>query len=149
KKAGFHLVSVANNHSLGYGEDAFLDTIDLLDNAGIGRAGGGRDLDEARRPAFFEVSGVRIALLSATFVYNPVTFPATASRPGVYCIAVDTSYAVPINLPQAPGVWPQAVTRTRDADRTMLLDDIRSARQQADIVVVAAHWGISGYASAT
>lgn len=65
--AGIDAVSLANNHSTwnsaGWGVSALLDTIDVLDAAGMGRFGGGRDIDEARAPWVTEVKGKSVALI--------------------------------------------------------------------------------------
>ena len=54
KQAGFDVLSVANNHSLDYDTDAFLDTLDLLRSNQIEPVGGGRNIDEARQPIIIE-----------------------------------------------------------------------------------------------
>jgi poly-gamma-glutamate capsule biosynthesis protein CapA/YwtB (metallophosphatase superfamily) len=50
KAAGIDAVSVANNHSLDFGEDAMLDMLATLDAKGIGHAGAGATLEEAMHP---------------------------------------------------------------------------------------------------
>ncbi|TVR07306.1 MAG: hypothetical protein EA385_13170 [Salinarimonadaceae bacterium] len=147
RDAGFHAMSLANNHGMDFGGDALLDTLAHCDAAGIARAGGGRDLDEARSHAIVERDGVRIALVSMTFIYAPVSSPAREDAPGLFCVGVDTAYAVPRNLHLAPGVWPRSVTTTRAADRAAVLESIARAKADADIVVAACHWGLSGFAS--
>lgn len=147
KRAGFHAVGLANNHGMDFGPDALLQTIELLDRQGIAHTGGGRSLAEARQPAIVEREGVRLALLSYTSVYTPVGFPAGDGSPGVTCIRVNTSYQIPPTLPYAPGVWPRSVTAVVPEDRAMVLEDVRRAREVADIVVVSWHWGLSGSAA--
>ena len=56
---GTDLVSLANNHIYDYGEEAMLDTMDYLDQAGIPYVGGGRNLDEAKSPVY-AFSGSRL-----------------------------------------------------------------------------------------
>ena len=51
---GFNIVSVASNHAMDWGGEALLDTIDLLRDQGIQTIGAGRNLAEARRPAFID-----------------------------------------------------------------------------------------------
>ncbi|MCG6121493.1 MAG: CapA family protein [Microvirga sp.] len=147
RDSGFHAMSVANNHGMDFGGEALLDTLARCDAAGIARAGGGRDIDEARAHAIVERDGVRIALVSMTFIYAPVSSPAREDSPGLFCVGVDTAYAMPRNLLLAPGVWPRAVTTTRVADRAAVLESIARAKADADIVVAACHWGLSGFAS--
>ncbi len=64
KGAGFDIVSLANNHTSDYGEEALGETLDALDTLGVARAGAGRDAKEARRPAILTVNGARVAFLA-------------------------------------------------------------------------------------
>lgn len=149
RKTGFHLVSTANNHGMDYGPDALHDTLDLLDAVGIKRAGAGRDLKEARAHAIVEIEGVRVALVSMTWVYSPVTYPAREDAPGMFCVGTETSYVIPRNLAQNPGLWPRSVTTPRPKDKAAVLDAVKRAKADADIVIAACHWGISSKVSAT
>jgi poly-gamma-glutamate capsule biosynthesis protein CapA/YwtB (metallophosphatase superfamily) len=84
-RAGFDFVSLANNHILDYGTTGLDDSIAGLDRAGIRHAGGGINLDDARRPAILDVRGTRIALLAYSFIYPD--FAASATRPGTAFIS--------------------------------------------------------------
>lgn len=55
--AGLDAVGLANNHTMNYGTEGLLRTMELLDGAGIAHTGGGRDIDEARAPAVVERNG--------------------------------------------------------------------------------------------
>jgi len=114
KNAGFTVVSLANNHTLDFGPEGLQDTIDALDAAGIAHAGAGPDLASARRPAFFETAGKRIAVLAYS-VTLPEHFYAGVDKPG-----------------------------TAFAHEAHVRADVRAARQQADIVLVSFHWGQEG-----
>jgi poly-gamma-glutamate synthesis protein (capsule biosynthesis protein) len=80
-EAGIDVVSLGNNHSMDFGEEGLLDTLAALDAAGIKHAGAGVDDWSARRPAFVEANGLRLAFLS----YNaaPGAPPAGPATPGV------------------------------------------------------------------
>jgi poly-gamma-glutamate capsule biosynthesis protein CapA/YwtB (metallophosphatase superfamily) len=108
---GIDVVSVANNHSLDYGPDAFLDTLRHARAAGIAPVGGGSTGAHARRPVLVERGGLRIAFLAYSDV-NPLGFPAGPSSPG-----------------------------TARADPDALTADVRAARRRADVVVCWFHWG--------
>ncbi len=91
KIAGFDVVSVASNHCMDWGAEAFLDTIRLLKDMAISVVGGGKNIDEARRPAVIEHKGNRIAFLA----YNSILPPgywADEVRPGCAPIRVRTFY---------------------------------------------------------
>lgn len=81
---GTDLVSLANNHVYDYGEEALLDTLDYLEEAGLPYVGGGRNKEEADRPIYFIVNGIKIGFVAATnaeIVYY--TSAATEDSPGV------------------------------------------------------------------
>ena len=61
---GFDIVSVASNHAMDWGPEAMLDSIELFRRKGIATVGAGRNLEEARKPAFIERNGIRIAFLA-------------------------------------------------------------------------------------
>jgi poly-gamma-glutamate capsule biosynthesis protein CapA/YwtB (metallophosphatase superfamily) len=74
---GVDCVTLANNHALDYGLDAFLDTLAHLRNAGIACAGAGKDVEEARSPAV--VRGLAIV----AFADHEPGFAAGPNRPGI------------------------------------------------------------------
>jgi poly-gamma-glutamate capsule biosynthesis protein CapA/YwtB (metallophosphatase superfamily) len=81
-KKHFSAVSLANNHSYDYGEQTFLETLSLLEKAGLPYLGGGRDIFQAHEPKIFNVKGKKIALLAYN-EFHPRSFEALADRPGV------------------------------------------------------------------
>jgi poly-gamma-glutamate capsule biosynthesis protein CapA/YwtB (metallophosphatase superfamily) len=90
KKAGFGLLSLANNHSFDYGAGVFEQTVRLLDDNGIGHVGAGSDEVRAHAPAVFTVHGIRVAFLAYVEVseeyiggFDPKTWTAGPSAPGV------------------------------------------------------------------
>jgi poly-gamma-glutamate capsule biosynthesis protein CapA/YwtB (metallophosphatase superfamily) len=110
-RAGVDAVSVANNHSLDYGAEAFLDTLARARRAGVEPVGGGAGLAAARRPVLFERGGLRVALLGYSDV-RPLGFDAGPGKPGA-----------------------------ARADLGWIREDVARARRLADIVVVYFHWG--------
>lgn len=110
--AGIDVVSLANNHTLDFGLDAFFDTVRAARRYGIATVGGGADLWRARQPATIEAGGLRIAFLGYSDV-RPLGFTAADGVPGT-----------------APA-YPELI----DAD-------VRRARRRADVVAVWFHWGI-------
>lgn len=111
---GVDLAGLANNHIFDYGEDAFLDTLQTLQDAGIPYVGAGRDLAEASAPVFQDVDGVTIAYVAASRAEkNMMTPEATADSPGIFLCY----------------------------DMTLFLDSIKKAAEQADFVIALPHWG--------
>jgi poly-gamma-glutamate capsule biosynthesis protein CapA/YwtB (metallophosphatase superfamily) len=91
---------VANNHSLDWGPEGLLATIRNCNKAGIAVAGTGRNLEEAREPAYFEIAKGRIALISiasgnSAFEWAGLPKGKTPGRPGVNPMRLRTTYEVP------------------------------------------------------
>src|SRR5688572_16933690 len=150
ESAGFNAMVLANNHNMDYGPEGLLQTIEILDQKNIAHTGAGRNLEEAHRPAILERNGTKVALLSYTSIYPPAGFAAEADKAGVATIKVSTSYQAPENSQYQPG-FPPLITTTPDAlEEERMIEDVRQAKQQADIVLVAFHWGVSyGYGKVT
>ncbi|MBI4333002.1 MAG: CapA family protein [Chloroflexi bacterium] len=66
KWAGFHLISTAHNHVLDYSYGGLFSTLEAMDEAGLVHAGTGRNLGEAREPAYLDTAKGRVALISMT-----------------------------------------------------------------------------------
>lgn len=66
KEAGFDYLSLANNHSFDFGEQAFVDSLGQLALYGIGTSGAGRSPQEAARPWIYReaAAGREIRILS-------------------------------------------------------------------------------------
>lgn len=110
--AGVDVFSLANNHVLDYGVDAFYDTIRHVNAAGIKTTGAGRTLAEAQAPAVFSVGGRRVAFLGISSIVPAPKWKATATRPGF-----------------APD------------DDASITAQVRAAKRVADIVIPYFHWG--------
>lgn len=91
KQMGTDLVSLANNHVYDYGEKAMLDTVDLLQQADISYVGGGRNIEEAKRPAFFDANGIKVGFVAASNAEKMRYTPqAEDDAPGIL-LAYDTA----------------------------------------------------------
>jgi poly-gamma-glutamate synthesis protein (capsule biosynthesis protein) len=71
---------LANNHVLDYGERGLLDTLAMLDQAGIHYAGAGRNLAEASASRMLDLPRLKVGLVAATD--NTPEFAATPDTPG-------------------------------------------------------------------
>ncbi len=111
------IVATANNHSGDYGPGALMEQQWHLQAAGIAWAGTGRDLEAALRPAFAMAGGVRVALFSLDATQPQ--FAAGPDRPGAAYLPLDE-----------PAAW-----------TALLAPRIEKARESADVVLVAVHWG--------
>ena len=111
RRAGFDVVSLANNHSLDYGATGLTDTIDALAAEGIRHVGAGKNSHDARAPAFVVVGDYTVAFLAYSLVF-PENFWATDTRPGAAF-----------------------------GHEKHIIADVKAARAVADIVLVSFHWG--------
>jgi len=110
-KKYFSAVSLANNHAVDWGKQGFATELELLREAKLPYFGGGSDAHAARQPLVLTASGKRVAFLG----YNdfpPHSFAAGPATPGIaWLIEKD------------------------------VVQDIKAAHKQADIVLVFLHWG--------
>jgi poly-gamma-glutamate capsule biosynthesis protein CapA/YwtB (metallophosphatase superfamily) len=114
KRSGINLVTLANNHSMDFGGQALVETMENLERAGIAWIGAGENLVEARKMALYSIKDKKIAFLGYSLT-QPVEFFAGRNRPGT-----------------APGI------------EKIFVEDISRARQEADYVIVSFHWGTEG-----
>lgn len=113
---GVDLVALANNHAYDYGEDAFVDTIATLEEAGVTYVGAGHNLEEARRPVYYIIDNMKIAFVAATQIEKsdyPDTKGATETSAGVF--------------------------RCWNGDD--LIETVKEAKENSDFVIVYLHWG--------
>lgn len=136
--AGFDILSFASNHCMDWGEDAFLDTIDLLRGKGIDVIGVGKNIKEARSPAIIERKGTRIAFLAYNSVV-PRGYQAEAETPGCAPLRAKTFYE---QVDWQAGTPPKIISYTETKDLEALVEDISNVRSLADIIVVSIHWGV-------
>ena len=119
------VVSLANNHLIDYGPGGLTDTQATLDGAKIVHFGAGANLAAARAPALVTVKGVKIAFLGYFFLgdknIEPAEVIATESTPGVAGHHSDLALM-----------------------RSWVIEDVKSARAKADLVIPFFHWGREG-----
>lgn len=114
KTLGVDVVKLANNHVYDYGDAAFLDTLDVLDEAGIAHMGAGRNLAEAMTPVYKQIEGKTVAFVAASRAEKNIMTPeASADRPGIL----------------------------RCYDTYRFKEVIKEARAHADFVIAYVHWG--------
>ena len=139
KRNGFDIVSFASNHALDYGRVHFLNTIQYLRDAGLEVIGAGENEEDARKNSIIERDGTKIAFLGYCTIL-PQDYWAQESRPGMNPARGHTYYEQ-IEHDQ-PGTPCRIHSWAHKEDKARMLEDIKKAKQQADIVVVSMHWGI-------
>lgn len=139
--AGFDVMSLANNHVLDGGHAALLETIERLEAQGIACAGAGEQLDAARRPALLELDGgPTVALLAYTSTF-PHGYEARRAVPGVAPLRAYTLCTPFEENEWNPGMLPRVWTTPHAEDLAAFREDVRRARERADVVLVSMHWG--------
>jgi poly-gamma-glutamate synthesis protein (capsule biosynthesis protein) len=144
-KAGFDVMSVANNHTMHGGYRAFLRTIALLRENGIAPVGGGVDIASAREPVIIEREGVRIGFLACTSGFLPGAH-AGRRTPGIVPLRRHT-YADNASWDNW-GVEPDTRTLVNREDLGLLIESVKALKADTDIVVLSCHWGILEHPSA-
>jgi poly-gamma-glutamate synthesis protein (capsule biosynthesis protein) len=111
---GIEVANMGNNHSGDFGKEALLDGRANLIAAGVAPVGTGKDASEAGAPAVFEIAGWRVAVVGFGGIFPHDGWVATGDSPGM-----------------------------RDGDDiASMVEAVESASAVADLVVVAAHWGV-------
>lgn len=109
---GISVVSLANNHTLDYGRDAMLDTVEAVRGAGMTPVGAGVDRADASRLRIVTRRGLRVGFLAYCDLasYGTVMLP---DRPTIACV-----------------------------DSASLPGEIKAAKAKCDVLVVSFHWGV-------
>lgn len=114
EEMGVDLVTLANNHVYDFGEVAFNDMLDALEEYRIPYIGAGRNINDATRPYYFIINGYKIAFVNAARAEKYILTPeATETEGGVF----------------------------RCYDPELLKETIAEAKSQSDYVIALIHWG--------
>lgn len=116
RDAGFDVLSLANNHALDQGLEGMRDTMKHLTDAGIGFMGVGENDKEAFAPLIQETKGLKVAFVGVSEVIPFAEMKADSNVPGI----------------------------AETYETTRAVASIKSAEEEADIVVVMVHWGEDG-----
>jgi poly-gamma-glutamate capsule biosynthesis protein CapA/YwtB (metallophosphatase superfamily) len=111
RRAGFSILTVANNHAMDYGPGSLMKTKEILRENGIPTFGAGRDLNEARLPAVIVVGNIRFGFLGYGIAHSRSVY-AKKNRPGIAPIRLDD-----------------------------IRKDIVALRSKVDVLIVSLHWG--------
>lgn len=111
-KAGFDIVSLANNHTLDYGYEAFEDTMSLLASEEITGVGGGANWEDATAIRILKRNGHSFAFIAQSQI-TPIEFAAREDKAGNF-------YRQELDV---------------------MLGRIAEAKELADFVIVSMHWG--------
>src|SRR5579872_5988707 len=136
KTFGFNLVALAGNHAFDLNATGIRNTIREADARRIVHAGTGNNIAEASAPGYLHTAKGTIALIASASGLIAPGGSASADRPGVNELRVEAGgkeNEATVDLPGAPANIPNP----EDAQR--ILQNIRDARQYADLVIVYEH----------
>lgn len=111
KAAGFDILNLANNHTMDQGREGLLDTIELLESSGIRTLGAGKSRSEARKPVFIEKGWTKLGFLGYS------------------------------DFPPEGYMYDEDKADVARPDMKTLSEEIRTAAEQCDFLVVSFHWG--------
>jgi poly-gamma-glutamate synthesis protein (capsule biosynthesis protein) len=114
---GIDAAGLANNHTRDFGDDALLDTFENVRAYGITPFGAGENVDAAAAPYIAEVKDKKIAFFAANQIVPNGAWLALEDRAG------QLSWYEPEHL-------------------NLLKENIKSARETCDYIIVYMHWGI-------
>jgi len=120
--AGFDAMSLANNHTGDFGEQALVESVATLTGSPVVPFGAGDNAAAASRPAVIERGGVRFGFVGFNAIGE--TAQAGPGAPGAFSL----------RMPPRTGPLVQA-------DLNRVLRAVRRTAQRADVVVVLPHWG--------
>ncbi len=117
-KLGFDMLSHANNHSTDWGAEGMIETGRRLSDVKLVWSGTGTTMAGARAPRYLDVSKGRIALISATSTFTPMSRASdpvgeVAGRPGVNTIRTSrTTLVTPDQLAALGSIAAKSPLRT-------------------------------------
>src|SRR5881275_2252408 len=114
-RAGFDIVSTANNHAWDGGQAAAEQTMRLLTRAGVRFVGSGFGRDMAEQPVILERRGWRVAFFAVTRAWNPAPYTFHSHAGSRYVAWGDTGRIYPD--PRGQGERPGGPRRGQHARR--------------------------------
>jgi poly-gamma-glutamate capsule biosynthesis protein CapA/YwtB (metallophosphatase superfamily) len=120
KALGFNLVSLSNNHSFDLKVPGIQNELREVSRLNLAHAGVGNTVAEAAAPGYLHTPKGTVALVAMASGLIPEGGSATATRPGVNELRVDGN-------------------KPNEEDTQRILQSIRDAKKQADLVIVYQH----------
>lgn len=125
KANGIKIVSSANNHMMDQGWAGFAETREHLRERGMLFAGTGDTAQQGWQPVIVEANGIKVGWLGMTRWLNGGRNPDKDNLPHV------NFFPYPGESDGAPGM-----------DEAGVLEAVKKARAQCDLLVVSIHWGV-------
>ena len=143
---GFNLVSLSNNHAWDLKAVGIQNTLKEAKELNLAHAGIGGNLEEAVAPGYLHTPKGTVALIGIASGEVSPGGAATANRPGVNELRVDKGTSGSVVSPAKDnGGNPMAVDgngnplQRDDEDAQHIIQSIRNARKQAELVIMYEH----------
>jgi len=136
KALGFNLLALSDNHSFDLKVPGIQNTLREVKSRNLAHAGTGNNLQEASAPGYLRTPKGTVALVAMASGLIADGGSATATRPGVNELRIEAGGKLNESttlLPPEPGNQPNT------EDRQRILQSIREARKNADLVIVYEH----------
>jgi poly-gamma-glutamate capsule biosynthesis protein CapA/YwtB (metallophosphatase superfamily) len=133
---GFNLLALSDNHSFDLKVPGVQNTLREVKSRNLAHAGIGNTLEEAAAPGYLRTPKGTVALVAMASGLIAEGGSATATRPGVNELRIEAGGKPNESttlLPAEPGNEPNP------EDKQRILQNIRDARQRADLVIVYEH----------
>ncbi|HHV28087.1 CapA family protein [Acetivibrio mesophilus] len=111
KEAGFDVLNLANNHTMDFGREGLMDTVDFINSAGIKTFGAGKNRETAGKPLYIKVKGTVVGFLGFS------AFPSE----GYFFLEDQPDVA--------------------QVDIESLGEEVKTAKENCDVLIVSFHWG--------
>jgi poly-gamma-glutamate capsule biosynthesis protein CapA/YwtB (metallophosphatase superfamily) len=138
---GFNLLSTSDNHAFDLKATGIQNTIREMDRRKMVHAGTGNNLAEASAPGYLRTPKGTVALVASASGLIAPGGNAAADRPGVNELRVEAGNKENEAREDLPGA-PANTPNPEDSQR--ILQSIRDARKQADLVIVYQHNHVFG-----
>lgn len=115
QRAHIQVANLANNHSLDYGVNGLLETLEVLKKANIHTVGAGDDIDSARASVILDINDINIGILG--FTDNEPSWLAANNSPGTNYITID------------------------EEGLQILSAEIEKLRSKVNFIILTIHWG--------
>ncbi len=125
KASGIKIVSFANNHVFDQGWPGFTESREHLRETGLLFAGTSDNVATDWQPVITEANGIKVGWLGMTRWLNGNRNPEDPAQPHV------NFFPYPNDSGGATG-----------ADATQVIEAVRAARAQCDMLVISIHWGV-------
>jgi poly-gamma-glutamate capsule biosynthesis protein CapA/YwtB (metallophosphatase superfamily) len=134
---GFNIVSLSNNHAWDLKVPGIQNTLREASRLSLAHAGIGNTMDEAAAPGYLHTPKGTVALIAMASGEVAPGGAATSTRPGVDELRVHQGSEGHVNGTTADQYGTPLDRNDEDAQR--ILQSIRSARKQADLVIMYQH----------